>query len=115
MPPPEVKNGTQPAVHHDDEYKEAIQSVVDDNMRTDVLGPGVCKVLAEHTPAKEKLTALIAEAIEKEKSVKEAIESVLNNLDSKRKSKWVDRTIGAVGTIVLALIIGATSKYLLGN
>lgn len=43
----------------DEEYKTAIQPVIDNNMRTDVLGPHFCKVLENYTPASNAITALI--------------------------------------------------------
>lgn len=99
----------------DNESKDAFQAVVDDNMRTDVLGPNFCKVLAEHIPTSDKLKAIMATAIESDGTVKKAIEVVLEGLDHKRKSKWVDRAIGAGGAIVLAVIIATATKYLLGQ
>lgn len=92
----------------DEEYKDAIQSVVDDNMRTDVLGPGFCKVIDEHKPASDKIKAVMSEAILKEPTVKDAIASVMSELDAKRKSRWIDRGIG----VVVTLAIGAAGAWI---
>lgn len=92
--------------HPDDEYKQATKEVVDDMLREDVLGPRICAILANHTPASEKVKNIIAEAITKEPSVKKAIEGVIEELDSRRKSRWIDRLIGAIVTIVIAVLGG---------
>ncbi len=88
---------------NDNEYKTAIQSVIDDNMRTDVLGPGICKVLAEHNPTLEKFTEIITKAITKEPAVKTAIKNAIEEFDNQRKGKWVDRGIsGVIGVFITA-------------
>jgi hypothetical protein len=104
---PDVAQTGLPSVSHsrDDEYKDAIQPVIDDNMRVDVLGPRFCKVLTEHTPAQDSLVKLIATSIAKEPTIKEAVESVVEGLDTKRKSRWIDRILGAGGTALIGLII----------
>ncbi len=108
----EAQNGTSVVGRDDNESKDALQLIVDDNMRTDVLGPNFCKVLDEHKPTGKKINALIAEAIEQEPTVKAAIAVVLGDLDNKRKGKWVDRLIGAGGAVLLAVAIAAVTKYL---
>lgn len=90
----------------DDQYKQATREIVDDNLRDDVLGPKICSVLANHTPESDKVRQLIAEAILKEPTCKEAIESVVNDMDVKIKSRWVDRVAGAVGGIIVAVLVG---------
>lgn len=81
-------------------------------LREDVLGPRICAILTNHTPASEKVKTIIAEAITKEPNVKSAIETVLGEFDAKRKSRWIDRALGAVGGLVLTLIGGFTLWYI---
>lgn len=100
-----------PVVHRDDEYKDAIQPVIDDNMRTDVLGPRFCKVLTEHTPAQDALVKLVADSISKEPAIKKAVEEVVEGLDTKRKSRWIDKGLGAAGGVILSVIIGIAVFY----
>jgi len=72
MPP---TNGTNH--NNDDEYKKATKEVVDDMFRDDVLGPRICSVLENHTPASSKVKNIIADAIENHPECKKAIEIVM--------------------------------------
>ena len=99
---------TPPAVI-DEEYKEAIKAVADDNMRTDVLGPHFCKVLENHTPASDAIVKLVAGEISSHPDLKRAIKQVIEEHNKETKMKWVDRiiggVIGAVGVIILSVLI----------
>lgn len=96
----------------DDEYKNAIKPVVDDAMRTDTLGAKFCVVLNEHKPTDEAIKKIIADAITSDHNVKNAIEGAVNEIDGKRKVKWIDRSISAVVGILLTLgIAWITSKF----
>ena len=99
--PPKGQSG-QP----DDAYKHSVQTYVDDHMRSDVLGPHFCRVLREHKPVSEDVVALIAKEIRKDPGLVDAIEGVVNNMDTKRKSRWIDRAVGAAGTIAVTVIAG---------
>lgn len=93
---------------NDDEYRKALKLVVDDTMRTDVLGERLCVVFNEHKPTDEAIKKIIKTAIEGDPSVKEALEKAVKELDNKRKVKWIDRgislVVGAVITIAIAWI-----------
>lgn len=89
----------------DEEYKSAIQPVVDNTMRTDILGPHFCRVLKDHTPASECLIELITKATGSDSKLKKAIKEVINEHNNETKMRWIDRTIGVAGTIVLAIVI----------
>lgn len=89
----------------DDEYKEAAQVVVDDRMRTDVLGPHFCKVLKDHKPVGEDIVKLIAEEIKAQPTLKDAIKSVIDEHSKETKIRWMDRFLGAGGTILISVII----------
>src|SRR5260370_27240157 len=108
--PSEAQEATHPASSRPDEaYKQATRAVVDDAFRTDILGPKICAVLTNHTPASDKIRELIAKAIVQEPKVKKAIEDVVEGLDTKRKSRLMDKGIGAlwgaVGVIITGLML----------
>lgn len=93
-----MTNGSTQPVPADDEHKKATKEVVDDMFRDDVLGPRMCSVLENHTPASTK-----------EPAIKNAIESVVDDLDTKRKSRWMDKVTGALWTLgigAIATLIG---------
>lgn len=89
----------------DAEYQDAIQPVVDNNMRTDILGPHFCRVLKDHNPARVDVVALITEAICADPKLKDAVKSVVTEHNKDTKMRWFDRALGVLGTIVLALVI----------
>lgn len=104
---------TKPVV--DDEYKEAIQPVVDDRMRTDILGPHFCKVLKDHKPASEDIVSLITGAVENNKQLKDALKTVIDERNNETKMKWFQRGLGVIGTILLGLLIWAIQQLISGN
>ena len=103
------KTNTSPILI-DDEYKEAAQVVVDDTMRTDVLGPHFCKVLKDHKPAGEDIIALIAKEIEAQPVLKTAIKTVIAEYTKETKVRWFDRLLGAGGTVLVAVIIWVLTR-----
>jgi hypothetical protein len=90
----------------DDAYKDAVSTYVDDHMRSDVLGPHFCRVLREHKPVSEDIVALLTKEMAKDPGLMKAIECVVENLDTKRKSRWIDRAVGAGGTVLVGVIGG---------
>ena len=94
----------------DDEYKEATQAVVDDRMRTDVLGPHICKVLADHTPAQTAVTKIIKDSITQNPEVQQSVETVIKKINDSSKIKWFQRFIGAIGVIVVGLVLWLIQK-----
>lgn len=100
----EPYNNTSPVIV-DEEYKSAIQPVVDNQMRTDILGPHFCRVLKDHKPASEDIVALIAKQIDANPELKTAIKSVVKEHNKETKIRFYDRVAGALSAIVLALII----------
>lgn len=98
----------------DEAYKNATQSVVDDTMRVDVLGPHMVNVFKNHTPAFEAVVDMLKKAIEKEPAIKDEIEKVINSHDSKRKIKLLDRFTGGLagfGIAIALIIIGAIVNH----
>jgi len=100
--------------HHasDDEYKKSTKEVVDDMLRDDVLGPRLCTVLTNHTPASEKIKLIVSEAIVKEPALRTAIEDVVNGLDTKRKGRLMDKLTGAFWTLVAGIVLAAAIYFL---
>lgn len=108
----EHNTNTTPVVGVDEEYKNAIQPVVDDAMRTDALGAKFCVVLNEHKPTDEAIKQIISNAIESDLNVKGSLEKTIAEMDGKRKARWIDRGIVAVGTAVFTLFVGWVSTQL---
>lgn len=106
MAKPTKQNGkNSPPKKEEDEYTSAVETVVDDRMRTDVLGPYFCTVIEDHTPASTKIVALIAKEIAKDPELKKAVKEVVDERNGETKMRWVDRAIGVGGTILLAVVI----------
>ena len=104
------KHSKTPAI--DDEYKSAIQPVVDNNMRTDILGPHFVRVLENHTPASKAILDLIAKEVGVNPELKKAIKNVIEEHNKESKVKWIDRAVGAIGVILLALVIWGIENLL---
>lgn len=96
----------------DEEYKEATKAVVDDRMRTDVLGPRMCAVLEQHTPASTVITKIIKDSVQKDPDVQKEIKSVIETYNKEQKVRWLDRGVGAVGAVFLAIIIWSLQNFL---
>jgi hypothetical protein len=106
------KKNTQIKPALDDEYKDAIKAVADDNMRTDILGPHFCRVLENHTPASEAIILLVTKKVGSDPEFKKSIKEVIKEHNKETKMKWVDRAIGAGGVIILSLIIWGLQQFL---
>lgn len=103
MPDESVKTGVSP--HIDEEYKEATQAVVDDRMRTDVLGPRICAVIKEHTPARDALLEIIKMAIEQNPDVHKSLNMVIADYWNKSRLRWMDAGLGALSAAGLGVLI----------
>lgn len=99
------KKAAASATTLDDEYKEATKAVVDDRLRTDVLGPRFCAVLKEHSPTQDAIAQLIETTILQNPGAKKAVNVVISDYNNSSKVKYLNIGIGAVGTIFMALII----------
>lgn len=101
-------------VTEDDEYKRATKAVVDDTMRTDVLGPNILKVLKEHSPTSDEIKLIIINAILNDAKVQDALETFHGNLSLTKKGKGLTHfqsgLIG-VGLTVLAGVVVAVIIY----
>lgn len=85
----------------DDEQYQKATKAVDDAMRTDILGAKVCKVLNEHLPTNKLLEEKVVDFIHNSSTVKEAIGNEVNNNQSVRMGKWVERAVLVVGSGVV--------------
>ena len=96
--------------NEENEYRQATKVVVDDAMRTDVLGPNVCKVLKEHLPSHELLEEKITKLINESPKVKAALATQISDNQTVRTGKWIERVVlvvgGAAVTWLGQLIIG---------
>ena len=103
-------NGASPVV--DEEYKTAIQPVIDNNMRTDILGPHFCRVLENHTPASNAITTLIAKELCKDPELKKSVKGIVTEFYNENKLRWIDRSIGVGGTIILGVVMWTIYHFL---
>lgn len=109
MPDP---NPQSPHINVDEEYKSAIQPVVDNNMRTDILGPHFCRVLENHTPASDAVVSLIAKKVIADPILKKAIKDVVDERNGETKMKWMDRIIGIILGTIGTLVVGAIMWFM---
>lgn len=74
----------------DEQYKKATKAV-DDAMRTDTLGPQVCKVLKEHLPTDELLEEKVAKFINSGPNVKRSLNDYINDNQTIQRGRWLER------------------------
>jgi hypothetical protein len=74
----------------DNEYEAAVETVIDDHMRTDVLGSHFLRVLREHKPTSEQLVTMIAKEVGKDPALKKAVKRIVAEWNSENKMKWVN-------------------------
>lgn len=103
-----------PGDETDEQYKRSTKAVVDDAMRTDMLGPNLVRVLKDHKPAHDLLREVIAESIASDPATRKALGTFVDENAMNRKGKWIDRAmwlgIGAVITGVLGYLISLFLK-----
>jgi hypothetical protein len=95
----------------DDVYKEATKAVVDDAMRTDTLGARLCVVLEEHKPANDALHRIIKTALQSNQEVKKALKSALDEIDNRKKAKWIDRSLTGSISVAVTLLVAYLSSF----
>jgi response regulator RpfG family c-di-GMP phosphodiesterase len=98
----------------DDEYKRATKAVVDDTMRTDVLGPNILKVLKEHSPTSDQIKLIIINAILNDTKVQDALEKFHLNLSLTKRGKGLTHAQSIVINAVITLsitVVGAIVIY----
>lgn len=96
----------------EDAYRKATKTVVDDAMRTDILGPNLVKVLENLKPADTLIKAIVAEAIKSNPEVRQELTVFIANDSTTKRNKWIDRAIVAFLSIVATGIIQYTINHL---
>lgn len=105
-----AKTPPAPPAPDDDEYRKATKTVVDDAMRTDILGPNLVRVLKDHKPANDLLHQILHDCIASDTEVKKALAEFVDEHTTKKKGKWIDRAIWiAVGAVITGVIVGTIS------
>ncbi len=100
------------SANNDEQYKQATKAVIDDAMRTHNLAPHLQNVLRDHKPVNDLLQKIVAESIGNNGAVKKALSAFLDDYDSKRKGKWVDRTVSFItGAIIVGVITYIVNKF----
>jgi hypothetical protein len=101
--------GNRQQQQDEDEYRRATKTVVDDAMRTDILGPNLCKVLEDHTPAGKLIKSLVADAIRTDPEVRKEFAEFIKNDSTTKRNKWIDRAVaaflGIIGTGLIQYVI----------
>lgn len=102
-----------------DQYKQATQEVVDDAMRTDVLGPNICKVLREHNPTSKELKSIILNLIDSDADVRSALTKQADDRSLTNKGKGLTQMQAIALTAFLTLLVTiagtAAFNYFTGN
>ena len=97
----------------DAQYTTATQ-VVDDRMRTDVLGPKVLEVIKDHKPVNDHIQAIVADAVEKHPEVRSKLKDFVDNHHTSKRGVTFDKILWIVGTAVVTVLVGWAALHLLG-
>ena len=97
--------------NNDEEYKEGTQRIVDDAMRTDVLGPKIVQIIEEHRPVYGALKTVITDLVKNDVSVKTELEDCYGEFSNKWKIRGMNWLIGIIGGAIGAVIIAAIVHY----
>lgn len=95
----------------DDEYKSAVQPLVDAAMEAHNLAPAIKEAIVENKPLNDQLQKVIAEAIERNPDVQGVLDKVISNNEAIKKSKaswrqpaFIITTLIAVAGVIVAII-----------
>lgn len=97
---------TEQTSPQEDEYSKATRAVVDDTMRTDILGPNVLRILQDYKPANDLVQSIVLDAIQNNTEVKTAVDVVVENNEDRKRNKWIFGLGSAVAGIVITVIAG---------
>jgi len=106
---------TNTKASEDDEYQRATKAVVDDTMRTDVLGPNILKVLKEHSPTSDQIKLIIINAILNDTTVQGALEKFHSNLSLTKKGKGITNVQGIIISSLITLVITIVGAIIVYN
>jgi hypothetical protein len=99
----------------DDEYKRATKAVVDDTMRTDVLGPNILRVLKEHSPTSDQIKIIIINAILNDTNVQEALDKFHTNRAMNKKGRGLTNAQSITVAAIISLAIVVVGGIILYN
>ena len=92
-----------------DEYTRATKAVVDDTMRTDVLGPNVERVLRDYKPVNDLVKKISVEGIKNDTDTKKAIDEVVSSNEARKRNNIMI----TIGSAILGAIIALGSNALI--
>lgn len=97
-----------------DEYTCATKAVVDDTMRTDVLGPNVERVLRDYKPVNDLVKKISVDGIKNDTDTKKAIDEVVNSNEARKRNNIMiaigSVILGGVITFISGIVIEALKK-----
>lgn len=97
-----------------DEYTRATKAVVDDTMRTDVLGPNVERVLRDYKPINDLVKKISVDGIKNDTDTKKAIDEVVNSNEARKRNNIMiaigSAILGGVITFISGIVIEALKK-----
>ena len=97
-----------------DEYTRATKAVVDDTMRTDVLGPNVERVLRDYKPVNDLVKKISVDGIKNDTDTKKAIDEVVSSNEARKRNNIMiaigSEILGGVITFISGIVIEALKK-----
>lgn len=97
-----------------DEYTRATKAVVDDTMRTDVLGPNIERVLRDYKPVNDLVKKIFVDGIKNDTDTKKAIDEVVNSNEARKRNNIMiaigSAILGGVITFISGIVIEALKK-----
>ena len=97
-----------------DEYTRATKAVVDDTMRTDVLGPNIERVLRDYKPVNDLVKKISVDGIKNDTDTKKAIDEVVNSNEARKRNNIMiaigSAILGGVITFISGIVIEALKK-----
>lgn len=97
-----------------DEYTRATKAVVDDTMRTDVLGPNVERVLRDYKPVNDLVKKISVDGIKNDTDTKKAIDEVVSSNEARKRNNIMitigSAVLGGIITFICTIVIEALKK-----
>jgi len=97
-----------------DEYTRATKAVVDDTMRTDVLGPNIERVLRDYKPVNDLVKKISVDGIKNDTDTKKAIDEVVSSNEARKRNNIMiaigSAILGGVITFISGIVIEALKK-----
>lgn len=90
----------------DNDYKSALQPIVDEAMLPHNLAPAIATAITENKPLNDELQNVIKESIERNPDVKQALDKAISDSNAIKKSKLDYRQPGFWIPILISAIVG---------